>query len=153
MPTTLTESNKKKDAVIEENAERYFSGVGRRKRATATVRIFHTPAEKDESGASVNGRPLADYFPTLRLQSLSLAPAKAIGVQNELRISAHVRGGGLNGQAAAVSLGLARAIVAWNTDHRPVLKSGKLLSRDARKVERKKAGLKKARRAPQWSKR
>lgn len=147
------ESNKKNEVTTEEKSERYFSGVGRRKRATATVRIFHAPTEKGEPEVSVNGRSLIEYFPTVRLQSISLAPAKATGSQSELRISAHVRGGGLNGQAAAISLGLARAIVSWNVDHRPVLKSGKFLSRDARKVERKKAGLKKARRAPQWSKR
>lgn len=151
--STTKEPNKKKEVASEEKTERYFSGVGRRKRATATVRVFQSPAEKGDSEVSVNGRSLTEYFPTLRLQSISLAPIKAVGAQNELRISAHVRGGGLNGQAAAVSLGLARALVSWNAEHRPVLKSGKFLSRDARKVERKKAGLKKARRAPQWSKR
>ena len=131
---------------------RYFAGVGRRKTAVARVRIFEETSE-GERDVMVNDRAFKDYFPTQTLQGLALAPVRSVGLENRFRVSVRVRGGGVSGQAAAMSLGLARAIVAFNAEHRPLLKSGKFLSRDARKVERKKPGLKKARRAPQWSKR
>lgn len=133
-------------------AEKYSSGVGRRKTAVATVRIFEDAAE-GESDVSVNGKTVKEYFPTVRLQNLLLDPIRAVGLENKFRISVHVHGGGPSGQASASGLGLARALVVANANHRPLLKAGKFLTRDARKVERKKPGLNKARRAPQWSKR
>lgn len=133
-------------------AERYFAGVGRRKTAVATVRIFEKP-EEGEMEVVVNGKKAKEYFPTLRLQGFFLEPIRTVGLEKRFGISVHVRGGGPSGQAAAAGLGLARALVVANSEHRPLLKSRGFLSRDARKVERKKAGLKKARRAPQWSKR
>ncbi len=139
-------------AVEEKAAEKYFSGVGRRKTAVATVRIFEDGTE-DEGKILVNGKTVGAYFPTVRLQNLLLDPIRAVGLENRFRVSVHVRGGGLSGQAGASGLGLARALVMANADHRPLLKAGKFLTRDARKVERKKPGLNKARRAPQWSKR
>jgi small subunit ribosomal protein S9 len=101
----------------------------------------------------VNGKTVKEYFPTVRLQNLLLDPIRAVGLENKFRISVHVHGGGPSGQASASGLGLARALVVANANHRPLLKAGKFLTRDARKVERKKPGLNKARRAPQWSKR
>ncbi len=133
-------------------SERYFSGVGRRKTAVARVRIFEESTE-DNRNVTVNSRELKEYFPTQSMQNLVLGPIRSVGLEDRYRISILVRGGGLSGQAAASSLGLARALVVFDSSHRPLLKSGKFLSRDSRKVERKKPGLKKARRAPQWSKR
>lgn len=137
------------DSVLQ---EKYFSGVGRRKTAVATVRIFEDAAE-GESEVSVNGKVVKEYFPTVRLQNLFLDSIRAVGMENKFRISVHVRGGGPSGQASASGLGLARALVVANGEYRPLLKAGSFLTRDARKVERKKPGLNKARRAPQWSKR
>lgn len=144
---------KPKESIVEVKVpEKYFSGVGRRKTAVAIVRIFED-AKEGESEVTVNSKKGKEYFPTLRLQGLFLEPIRTIGLENKFRISVHVRGGGPMGQASAAGLGLARALVSANTEHRPLLKSGKFLSRDSRKVERKKPGLNKARRAPQWSKR
>ncbi|QQS15862.1 MAG: 30S ribosomal protein S9 [Candidatus Moraniibacteriota bacterium] len=148
----LHEKSSVSDPVIAVSTDKYFSGVGRRKTAVATVRIFED-ASDSESDVSVNGKSVKVYFPTARLQSLLLDPIRAVGLENKFRISVHVRGGGLSGQASASGLGLARALVVANVDHRPLLKAGSFLTRDARKVERKKPGLNKARRAPQWSKR
>ncbi len=144
---------KVKEPIVDVKApERYFAGVGRRKTAVATVRIFEDSKE-GESEVTVNGKKGKDYFPTIRLLNLFLDPIRTIGLENKFRISVHVRGGGPSGQAGASGLGLARALVVANIEHRPLLKAGKFLTRDARKVERKKPGLNKARRAPQWSKR
>lgn len=143
---------KSKEASEESASVRYFSGVGRRKTAVARVRIFEE-SEEGERSVTVNEKKATVYFPTASLQSLFLEPVRTVGMENRFRISVHVRGGGPMGQAAAAGLGLARALVVFNAEHRALLKSGKFLSRDARKVERKKPGLKKARRAPQWSKR
>ena len=132
--------------------QKYFAGVGRRKTAVATVRIFEDAAE-GESEVSVNGKTAKEYFPTVRLQNLLLDSIRAVGMENKFRISVHVRGGGPSGQASASGLGLARALVVASGEYRPLLKAGSFLTRDARKVERKKPGLNKARRAPQFSKR
>lgn len=151
--TKVREKKVKEKEVLEEKAPSvYFAGVGRRKTAVARVRIFEESGE-GEREITVNDRKVKVYFPTASLQSLFLEPARVVGLESRFRISVHVRGGGPAGQAAAAGLGLARAIIAFDAGHRPLLKSGKFLSRDARKVERKKPGLKKARRAPQWSKR
>lgn len=144
---------KEKDSVTETKVtEKYFAGVGRRKTAVAIVRIFEDVRE-GESEVLVNGKKAKEYFPTLRLLSLFLDPIRTIGLENKFRISVHTRGGGPSGQASASGLGLARALVVFNAEHRALLKAGKFLTRDSRKVERKKPGLNKARRAPQWSKR
>ncbi len=132
--------------------EKYFAGVGRRKTAVAIVRLFEDEGESERE-VIVNDKKGKEYFPTLRLQSLFLEPIRTIGLEKKYRISVHVRGGGPMGQASAAGLGLARALIVANIEHRPLLKAGKFLTRDARKVERKKPGLNKARRAPQWSKR
>ena len=149
----LREKKPAESPMAEEKAvEKYFAGVGRRKTAVATVRIFADTTE-GEGKVLVNGKAVKTYFPTVRLQNLLLDPIRAVGLENAFRVSVHVRGGGPSGQASASGLGLARALVVANGDHRPLLKVGKFLTRDARKVERKKPGLNKARRAPQWSKR
>ncbi len=122
--------------------------VGRRKSASARVRL-----EKGKGTVTVNGQPLEKYFPYFEWQETVLAPLKALGKDKDLDVSAKVAGGGKKGQATSVQLGLSRALVLWNEEFKKTLKALGLLTRDARVKERKKPGLKKARRAPQWSKR
>ncbi len=122
--------------------------VGRRKSASARVKI-----DKGAGKITVNGKNFTEYFPGFELQETVLAPLKALAKLKDYDISAKVVGGGLKGQAQAVQLGIARSLVVWNEDFKKTLKTIGLLTRDARVKERKKPGLKKARRAPQWSKR
>ncbi|MFT5037186.1 MAG: small subunit ribosomal protein S9 [Candidatus Azotimanducaceae bacterium] len=130
--------------------ERYIEGIGRRKTATARVRI--TPAKA--TSVVVGDKPLNEYFPHQALQDdvMSVLAAEEAGIQH-YTITAHVNGGGLSSQAEAIRLGIARALVKEKADRRLVLKPLGFLKRDPRSVERKKPGLLKARRKPQWSKR
>jgi small subunit ribosomal protein S9 len=132
--------------------EKYFYAVGRRKTAVAQVRLYEQDGSK-ESEVVINDKKMKDYFPTIQLQNMFLAPLKVLGAQSKFRVSLLVKGGGLHGQADAARLAIARALVKFDPANRPLLKANDLLVRDAREVERKKPGLKKARRAPQWSKR
>lgn len=129
---------------------RYIYAVGRRKTAIAQVRIY--PVAKAE-GAIVNGRQIREYFGTAALETAALLPLKTSGLEEAFRVSVVVRGGGLHGQADAVKLGVARCLLKHDEALRPTIKAQGFLTRDARAVERKKPGLKKARRAPQWAKR
>lgn len=129
---------------------RYVGAVGRRKTAIAQVRLY--PVDKPET-ATVNGRPFQEYFGTASLRTSALAPLVACGLENAFQVSILVRGGGQNGQADAVKLGVARALLQHDVALRPALKAKGFLTRDSRAVERKKPGLKKARRSPQWAKR
>jgi len=122
--------------------------VGRRKSASARVKI-----DKGEGKIIINGKSLREYFPYFEFQNIVLAPLKALAKEKDLDLTVKVSGGGKHGQAVAVQHGIARILVLWNEDFKKTLKSLGLLTRDARVKERKKAGLKKARRAPQWSKR
>ena len=126
---------------------RYTEAVGRRKTATARVRI--TPAKS--ASMTVNGKTADQYFPLSILVQTAYAPMKTLGVA--YAVSAHVRGGGHKAQAEAVRHGLSRAITALVPEQRKDLKVKGFLKRDPRAKERKKFGLKAARRAPQWSKR
>lgn len=128
---------------------RYFEAVGRRKTAVARVRIF----TKGEREFLVNDKPYQVYFPTLALQQAALAPLEKMKCLDKFRISAKVKGGGSNAQAEAVRHGIARVLVLFNPDFRKRLKKVGFLTRDPRMRERKKFGLKRARRAPQWKKR
>ena len=122
--------------------------VGRRKRAIVRVRMVAG------SGQFIcNGRSLEDYFPNKLHQQLIKAPLVLIDREGQFDIHANLRGGGPTGQAGAFRLAIARALNAYNPADRPALKKAGFLTRDARAVERKKAGLHKARRAPQYSKR
>lgn len=131
--------------------QRYIEGVGRRKTATARVRI--TPSSK-KTTIVVNQKPLEDYFKagahTSDVQSVFATQDAGLGTYT---VSAHVSGGGLSSQAEAVRLGIARALVKEEAARRSPLKRAGFLKRDPRAVERKKFGLRKARRRPQWSKR
>lgn len=128
--------------------EQLTRAVGRRKSAAARVRV-----DKGTGNIVVNGQPFTKYFSHFELQSIVLAPLKALGKDKDLDFSVKVAGGGKKGQAVAVQHGIARALLLWNEDFKKTLKSLGFLTRDARVKERKKFGLKKARRAPQWSKR
>jgi small subunit ribosomal protein S9 len=131
--------------------EPYFYAVGRRKTATAQARLY-VDVKLTEPVITVNERESAEYFPTAQLQNIFMAPLKVLG-GNGYRISLLVRGGGVHGQADAARLAIARTLVKLDAGNRALLKANGLLIRDAREVERKKPGLKKARRSPQWSKR
>lgn len=132
-------------------AEKYFSAVGKRKTSVAQIRIYKS--KKSESEMVVNGREFSNYFPITRLQSLMMSPLAAAGQGNIFNISIKVSGGGINSQAEAIRLGISRALVKMDETLRKQLKDLGFLTRDSRIVERKKPGLKKARRAPQWAKR
>lgn len=128
---------------------KYIEAVGRRKRAVARVRM--TPASKNE--VTVNGKKLEEAFTVSDLQKDVLSPLRAPGVVETYAISAKVSGGGIASQAEAIRLGIARILVETDANLRSVLKKEGYLKRDPRKKERKKFGLRKARKAPQWSKR
>ena len=125
------------------------AGLGRRKEAVARVRI------KPGTGViKINGRELAEYFPNRLHQQLVTDPFKVLGLQDSYDVTARIQGGGVAGQAGALRLGISRALNEIDRDHnRPALKKAGFLSRDARVIESKKAGLKKARKASQFSKR
>ncbi len=122
--------------------------VGRRKTSTVRVRVY-----EGTGTLSLNGRPLEDYFPSMAQRLRILEPIRAAGMDGRYDIAATLEGGGLNGQTDALRLGIARALCEINPEARRTLKKAGMLSRDARAVERKKYGLRKARRAPQYTKR
>lgn len=125
------------------------AATGRRKEAVARVRLVPGSGEW-----TVNGRPLDSYFPNKLHQQIVNEPFVTTGLAGRFDVVARVHGGGITGQAGALRLGVARALNILDSEvNRPVLKQAGLLTRDARVTERKKAGLKKARKAPQFSKR
>lgn len=130
-------------------ATKYIEAVGRRKTSTARVRI--TPASKQS--ISINERELADYFKTNDLQTVALESLAKSGLEQKFAITVKIMGGGISSQAQAVRHGMARAIEKYDGHLRSTLKKEGFLTRDQRAKERRKFGLKKARKAPQWSKR
>ncbi len=134
--------------------KRYFEAVGRRKKSVARVRLFTCqPFDDPEGRITVNGKSYLDFFPTLEMRQIAISPLKKMKSLNRFEATVLARGGGFRGQAEAIRHGLARTLVEFNPDFSKKLKRAGYLSRDPRKKERKKPGLKKARRAPQWSKR
>jgi small subunit ribosomal protein S9 len=127
----------------------YYEAVGRRKTATARVRLF----PGGDGAIVINDRPLEEYFvrgeDVIRLKG----PLQATATEHRFTVSVKVSGGGLTGQSGAVQLGIARALLKVDPNLRPVLRKGGFLTRDARIKERKKPGLKRARKAPQYTKR
>ncbi|MCQ3807423.1 MAG: 30S ribosomal protein S9 [Acidimicrobiaceae bacterium] len=125
-----------------------MQSTGRRKRSVARVRF------RDGNGVvTVNGRALDDYFPSRTHRMLSTEPLAVTETSETYDIDATIHGGGTSGQAGALRLGIARGLVKIDLEHRDALKKAGFLTRDPRKKESKKYGLKKARKAPQYSKR
>ena len=131
-------------------AEKYIATIGRRKTASARVRL--TPAQK-ENAISINNKPVGEYFKTDSQKKIALAPITVSGYAEPVTITAMVNGGGLHAQAEAVAHGIARALIEVNIDMRGDLKKAQMLKRDPRRKERKKFGLKAARKKGAWSKR
>jgi len=127
----------------------YYEAVGRRKTATARVRLF----PGGEGSVVINDRPLDVYFDKDVNRALLLGPLQDSGTQSAFNVSVKVHGGGKSGQAGAIQLGIARALLKSDPELRKVLRRGGYLTRDARAKERKKPGLKRARKAPQYTKR
>lgn len=129
-------------------APRYFEATGRRKTAIARVRLL-----KGHGGITVNERSISNYFPLERFRSVIMAPFEKLKLGEKFDISVHVAGGGIAAQADAIRHGISRALVVFDPELKKRLRHLGFLTRDPRMVERKKYGLKKARRAPQWAKR
>lgn len=128
--------------------ERYFEAVGRRKTAVARVRLFTRPGD-----FTINDKLYSVYFPTIALQQIIEDSLKKMKLLGRFRVSIKVSGGGTHAQAEAIRHGLARCLVKFNPDFRKRLRRAGYITRDPRAKERKKFGLKKARKAPQWAKR
>ena len=153
MATKITEKKiaEKKPAApaaAKARAKRYTGAVGRRKTAIARVRLASGSGE-----VKINEKALNDYFTLERLRAEVVAPIAGLKLAEKFDITAHVAGGGIHAQAVAVRHGIARALTALNPALKKPLRVLGYLTRDPRMVERKKYGLKKARRAPQWQKR
>ncbi|TSC75501.1 MAG: small subunit ribosomal protein S9 [Parcubacteria group bacterium Gr01-1014_30] len=140
---------KRAQKAVAQKAAKYFQALGRRKTSVARVRLW----TRGDGKFLINGKPLEAYFPLSELRQQVLAPLTEMGSEDKFTISALVKGGGFRGQAEALRHGLARALVFFNADFRKRLKKAGFLTRDPRMRERKKFGLKRARRAPQWAKR
>ena len=146
---TTTEEVAVKAPAVKKVATRYIEAVGRRKTSTARVRI----TESSKESVVVNGKDVPTYFPTADMQNIIAEAIEKSKVVGKFTISAKVIGGGIHSQAEAIRHGLSRAIVAFDEETRKRLKKLGFLKRDPRMKERRKFGLKKARKAPQWSKR
>lgn len=128
---------------------KYIEAVGRRKTSVARVRI--TPASK--ASYEINGKKLAEYFDLEEQVSVVEAPFKVLEIENKYVITVKVLGGGKTSQAESIRLGISRALIKEEAGRRKILKDAGFLKRDPRSKERKKPGLRKARKRPQWSKR
>jgi small subunit ribosomal protein S9 len=144
MPTKKTATSK-----TESKKEKYFQSVGRRKTSVARVRLF----EKGDKSIKINDKDYKEYFPTSDLQQIVEAPLNKMKIEEKFKATVKVQGGGLHSQAEAVRHGISRGLVKFNEDFKKRLRKAGFLTRDSRMRERKKPGLKRARRAPQWSKR
>ena len=125
-----------------------YTAIGRRKRSVAKVTL--TPGK---GNITVNGKDVKDYMPYETLVMDLVQPLELVELKDKYDVSVVVKGGGFSGQTGAIRLGITRALMLANADNRPTLKANGMVTRDARIKERKKYGLKKARRAPQFSKR
>jgi len=134
--------------------DEYIEGIGRRKRSVARVRIYSSSGEHsaNKDGFEINEAPADEYF-LPKNKEKAISPLEKLNLADKFKITVHVNGGGSTGQAEAVRMGLARAIEKFDGSYRTQLKSLGYLRRDPREKERKKPGLKKARRSPQWRKR
>lgn len=130
-------------------ATQYYEGIGRRKAASARVRIYPGGSGK----FVINDKEASDYQPRFGDLEIMLQPLAAAGQERSVDISVHVNGGGITGQRDAIRLGLARALMALDPDLRQTMRDHELITRDPRVKERKKPGLKRARKAPTYTKR
>lgn len=131
-----------------ESKSAYFYGTGRRKSSVARVRLYQGTGK-----VTINGRDIDDYFGLETLKLIVRQPLKLVGADSTFDVVCTVAGGGVTGQAGAIRHGISRALLQYNPELRPQLKAAGFLTRDPRMKERKKYGLKAARRAPQFSKR
>jgi len=137
------------ESMSEARGPRYHYGVGRRKSAVARVRLL-----PGDGKITVNGKTAREYFGGRDLHQIDIRlPLNLTGTLERFDVSVRVVGGGVSGQAGAVRHGIARALLRFDEELRPTLKRARLLTRDARVKERKKVGLKRARKAPQYTKR
>jgi len=128
---------------------KYYQGTGRRKNAIARVRIY----EKGKGGIIINNKNLEEFFKFFEYKQQAISPLELTDKKDKLYVMVKVSGGGQRGQAEAIRHGIARALVDMDQELKPVLRKNGYLTRDPRAKERKKPGLKRARRAPQWRKR
>ena len=132
-----------------ESKKKYSYGTGRCKSSVARVRVY----ENGTGSIIINGRDIDEYFGLETLKLVVRQPLAALNMADKVDLIITVTGGGVSGQAGAIRHGLSRALVALNAENRPALKAAGFMTRDPRMKERKKYGLKAARRAPQFSKR
>ncbi len=138
----------KKVSTTKESKE-YWRAIGRRKTATAVVRLYKAA----KTTYSINGKDWTVYFPTQELKKIITGAFDTATPSEKFEVVVTTKGGGSHAQAEAVRHGISRALVLFDAELRVTLKKAKMLKRDPRQVERKKFGLKKARKSPQWSKR
>lgn len=150
MPTKITV--KKEETAKKETAktDKYFYAIGRRKTSVAKIKLYTSKEEKNS--IEVNDKKVEKYFPVERMREVASAPLALMG-DAKFRVLVNVSGSGLSAQADAVRLGISRALVVFDETLKKTFKDKGYLTRDPREVERKKPGLKKARKAPQWAKR
>ncbi len=138
-------------------SEKYFRTIGRRKESTATVRLYTRkstdPSYEDRALISVNDKDYTEYFSNKNLHAIVESPLRKLKSINRFKATVRVSGGGIASQAGAIRHGLARSLVLFDGNFRKKLKKAGFLTRDPRAKERRKPGLKKARKAPRWSKR
>lgn len=140
----------KKTTIKKDNLAKgeYIHAVGRRKSAVATVHLFN-----EKGDITINNKTINDYFSYKVNSSLITEPLKLVNANGKYKVTIKVKGGGKKGQVDAIRLGIARALIQLDPEFRKTLKANDLLTRDPRVKERKKPGLKRARKSPQWSKR
>lgn len=129
--------------------QQYYEGIGRRKEASARVRI-HAGGTGE---ITINDKQGADYLTRAGDMDLALAPIRTVGLESQYNITVKVAGGGVTGQTSAIQLGIARALLKINEEFKPTMRHSGFLTRDSRIKERKKPGLKRARKAPTYTKR
>ena len=138
----------------DQEPQKYHYGTGKRKRAIAKVKLYKNASTGDAASPSqINGKPIPEYFPWLTWKATVDEPFKVTDLQDAFSVVANVRGGGISAQSEAVRHGISRALVAYDESLKSVLRKNGLLTRDSRVKESKKYGLKRARRAPQYTKR
>ena len=157
---SVDESSPEVEAENIAGPEKYYESVGRRKESIARVRLFTKKASDSQQAESselailtINGKNYLDYFKDVRLQHLIESPLKKLKSLNRFKATVKVSGGGISGQAGATQHGLSRALELFDSNFRKKIKKSGFLARDPRAKERRKYGLKKARKAGQWSKR